>query len=144
MRNKWFRLFLIVAIGLIAFIGARYLNAPQIVEGEKDITLIIMFDTEPHNVNVRTDATTLGELLDELHAKNILTVTFSGSTTDAFGRGLQGLNSLITSHMNVGPRWWGWTSENNPQCVRDSFCSGVDLQAIEDGDIFIFTFSGFE
>lgn len=144
MNNKWLKLIIVVAIGLLAYLGTQYLNRPQVVVGEKAITLIITFDTEPQQFVVQTDAMTLGELLEELHTNNVFTVTFSGSPNDTFGRGLQGLNNLVTPQMSLGPQWWGWTSENNPQCVRDGFCSGVDFQTIEDGDIFVFTFSGSE
>ena len=144
MNKKWIKLISVLVLGIALFLGTQHLLRPQGVEGEKAITLIIEFEPQAQTLNIKTDATTLGELFEELHEKNVLSIVFSGSKTDPFGRGLQGINELVTTNMGTGPAWWGWTSENNPQCVNDGFCSGVDFQTIEDGDIFIFSFKGFD
>jgi hypothetical protein len=144
MNNKWIKLVSVLVLGMALYLGTQHLLRPQGIEGDKSITIIIDHEGIDQTLNVNTNALTLGELFEELHQAQKLTITFSGAKTDPFGRGLQGINNVKTENMSVGPQWWGWTSENNTQCVADGYCLGVDYQTLEDGNIFVFTFKGFE
>lgn len=144
MNKQWIKLVSVLVLGIALFLGTQYLLRPQGIEGDKNITIIIEDDTIGQTLNVNTNALTLGELFEELHQAQKLTITFSGSKSDPFGRGLQGINTVITENMSAGPKWWGWTSENNTKCVQDGYCLGVDYQTLEDGNIFVFSFKGFE
>ncbi|MBS3991158.1 MAG: hypothetical protein KGZ51_03730 [Erysipelothrix sp.] len=144
MNNKWIKLVSVLVLGVALYLGTDHLLRPQGIEGDKTITITIDQEVIAQSFSVKTDALTLAELLEELHEDEKLTITFSGSKTDPYGRGLQGINQIKTENMAVGPQWWGYTSPNNTKCISDGFCSGVDFVEIEDGNEFIFTFKGFE
>jgi hypothetical protein len=144
MNNKWIKLVSVLVLGVALYLGTDHLLRPQGIEGDKTITITINQEVIGQSFSVKTDALTLAELLEELHEDEKLTITFSGSKTDPYGRGLQGINQIKTENMAVGPMWWGYTSPNNTKCLSDGFCSGVDFVAIEDGNEFIFTFEGYE
>lgn len=144
MKKKWIKLVSVLVLGTVLFLGAQHLLRPKGIEGDKSITLIIQHESIGQTLNVNTNALTLGELFEELHEAEKLSITFSGAKTDPFGRGLQGINTVVTENMATGPEWWGWESSNNTQCVKDGYCLGVDYQTLEDGNIFTFSYKGFE
>jgi hypothetical protein len=144
MNNKWIKLVSVLVIGVGLFLGTQHLLRPQGIEGDKTITITIEQEVIGQTLTVKTNALTLAELLEELHEDEKLTITFSGAKTDPFGRALQGINEIKSESMAVGPKWWGYTSPNNTKCVSDGFCSGVDFVQLEDENIFIFKFEGFE
>jgi len=144
MNNKWIRLLLVSVLGIALYLGAQHFLRPQGIEGNKTITIVIEHDTIGQTLSVKTNTLTLAQLSEELHEDGKLTITFSGAKTDPYGRGLQGINNIKTENMALGPMWWGYTSENNTRCVSDGFCSGVDFVELEDGNIFVFKFEGFE
>jgi hypothetical protein len=88
---------------------------------------------------VNTDAEMLSSLLEEMDEADYFTLHLGGEKTDQYGRFLAGFDEYVTEDMNVGP-WWGYSSDNNKDCVEAGFCNGVDMAPIFDGDNFVFTF----
>ncbi len=138
----------IITVLLVAF-GAYGLLKPMIfprMEGEKDIQLSIVVDTEEGETvvfenTVHTDSETLGDLLDEVDEfYDEIEITYSGEKTDTWGRMILSINEDITEDMTTGP-WWLINSENNVDCLEAGFCNGIDLQSIYDQDNFELNFT---
>lgn len=144
MNKKWIKLVSVLVFGVALFLGTQYLLRPEGIEGTKNITITIQQEEIGQTLSIKTKTLTLAELLEELHEDEKLTITLSGAKSDPFGRALQGINEIKSESMAIGPKWWGYTSPNNTQCVREGFCSGIDFVQLEDGNIFIFKFEGFE
>lgn len=150
MKNKNIFKILIAAVLCLVLVGVVYqFTKPKTVEGQKEVTLIIVVQTEEGEENiaseiVKTDAETLGELLEEVNKDGIITVELSGSKDDQYGRSLVKIGEYETLDWNTGP-WWLYNSTTNETCVSAGYCSGIDFTPIYDGDIFEFIFtSSFE
>ena len=141
MRKVWISLSVIAVIGL-AYFGLKPLLFPS-MEGSKTIELkIVLNDTDIlFEESVQTDALTLGELIEEVDAfYEAISVEYSGSKTDAYGRMLLAINEHKTEDMSTGP-WWLVESETNVDCVAAGYCNGIDLQSIYDQDHFELDFT---
>ncbi len=141
MRKVWISLSVIAVIGL-AYFGLKPLLFPS-MEGSKTIELkIVLNDTDIlFEESVQTDALTLGELIEEVDAfYEAISVEYSGSKTDAYGRMLLAINEHKTEDMSTGP-WWLVESETNVDCVAAGYCNGIDLQSIYDLDAFTLNFT---
>ena len=103
---------------------------------------IVLNDTDIlFEESVQTDALTLGELIEEVDAfYEAISVEYSGSKTDAYGRMLLAINEHKTEDMSTGP-WWLVESETNVDCVAAGYCNGIDLQSIYDQDHFELDFT---
>lgn len=141
MKKVWISLSVIAVIGL-AYFGLKPLLFPS-MEGSKTIELkIVLNDTDIlFEESVQTDALTLGELIEEVDAfYEAISVEYSGSKTDAYGRMLLAINEHKTEDMSTGP-WWLVESETNVDCVAAGYCNGIDLQSIYDLDAFTLNFT---
>lgn len=141
MRKVWISLSVIAVIGL-AYFGLKPILFPR-MEGSKTIELkIVLNDTDIlFEESVQTDALTLGELIEEVDAfYEAISVEYSGSKTDAYGRMLLAINEHKTEDMSTGP-WWLVESETNVDCVAAGYCNGIDLQSIYDLDAFTLNFT---
>lgn len=141
MRKVWISLSVIAVIGL-AYFGLKPLLFPS-MEGSKTIELkMVLNDTDIlFEESVQTDALTLGELIEEVDAfYEVISVEYSGSKTDAYGRMLLAINEHRTEDMSTGP-WWLVESETNVDCVAAGYCNGIDLQSIYDLDAFTLNFT---
>jgi len=103
--------------------------------GSKELTITIT-DTvegkELYSKTIKTDALTLGELLDEREDLEAVLVDSD------FGRflisllGVEGAEDYST--------YWLYGSPNNKACQEAGYCTGADDLPIYDGDEFNFTF----
>ena len=131
-----------LTLGLLLFLIVNHFNQLDYIEGQKEITLIIALETDEADeiiveLSVLTYALTLGELLDELNANDVLAVEFD--TTSFLGRSIISINDFTTYDWASGP-WWVFNSINNASCLDAGFCAGIDQTPIDDGDQFIFIF----
>ena len=141
MKKVW------MSIAVLALVGITYLGLKPILfprmEGSKTIELKMVLDNTDvlFEESVQTDALTLGELIEEVDAfYEEISVEYSGSKTDAYGRMLLAINEHKTLDMSTGP-WWLVESDNNPDCLAAGYCNGIDLQSIYDLDHFTLNFT---
>jgi hypothetical protein len=141
MKKVW------MSIAVLALVGMTYLGLKPILfphmEGSKTIELkMVLNDTNIlFEESVQTDALTLGELIEEVDSfYEEISVEYSGSKTDAYGRMLLAINENKTLDMSTGP-WWLVESDNNVDCLAAGYCNGIDLQSIYDLDHFTLNFT---
>ncbi len=137
----------VVLVGL--FVLANEVFSPNVVEGQKSITLefYAIIDEESQmlgstNVlsNDEEDLMLLGDVVDRINEnEEQFTFELGGSKSDTYGRFIIGINEYVTEDMSVGP-WWGYTSDTNQDCIDAGFCSGIDMLPVYDNDVFVFTF----
>ena len=145
MKKNILRISIAALIAAIAFFGLKdSLFATQ--SGAKEIQLVITVD-EPtgsdkvlYDAKTRTDAETLGELLDELETDGKLDLNLAGAKSDPYGRYIVGINGVQTEDSAKGP-WWLFNSTTNKDCVAAGYCAGIDMAPIYDQDLFTFTFT---
>lgn len=130
---------------LVLYLGVKTLTKPKVEQGQKSLQVVVYVRQEDDSLDKiktvdhkTTQATTLGEVLDELD-ENMLKVETLGSKTDEYGRMLVGLDEIKTEDMAKGP-WWMLYSETNEDCLAAGFCSGIDSQSIQNDDVFEFIF----
>ena len=149
MKKSLVKVLIVLGIGAVLLGAVAWYNQSKLQAGSKAIRIVMIVDEEAGDVTIldktiRTDAQTLGELLDEMEAKKWVDFELSGDKTDAFGRFIVGVDDYVTEDSATGP-WWLYDSETNPDCVSASYCSGIDQAPIYDKDLFTFTFtSSFE
>lgn len=133
----------ILAIGL--FLVSKAYIFPSII-GNKEVQITITVEqenTDPLVVleaSYRTDAEFLGDLLEEISTEENIDFQFAGNKTDSFGRYIVGIGPYVTTDSAVGP-WWLYNSSTNQSCITAGFCNGIDLQDIQDQDVFEFNFT---
>jgi len=142
MKKNFLRVVLSVLIGVSLYFVATELTRPKVIEGEKEVTIIISINTQDQKEEIfrktwRTDAELLSELLTEGVEKEFFTVIFGGQKTDPFGRFLVGFNDYVTQDMTLGP-WWVYDSTTNSECLLGGYCPGVDFTPVYDQDVFEF------
>jgi len=125
---------LVLVLGLGAY--KVYTDSRKEV-GAKAIEIVIKDDKETvlFDKVIHTDALTLGDLMDEMVAKKLITISFEGNKTDTYGRYITKINALEAG--TAGP-WWIYSSANNTECVAAGYCGGIDVNPIHDKDIFTF------
>ena len=130
-----------IAIAAILLVGGLfaiqlYQNS-QLVEGAKAITIIVKDDQDAVLLDkvVRTDAETLGDLLDELAEDQVITIELAGSKSDVYGRYIV---SMFDKMGGTNGPWWLFESDTNTECVSQGFCNGIDKNPIRDQDVFVF------
>ncbi len=99
-------------------------------------------DTLVYDQQVDTNAATLGELLEELKEQKEILLESEQSTYGMYITGM-GVDELYRQD-EVGGKYWTYDSENNAQCIKNSFCDAADVLVIEDGDHFTFTLKAYE
>ena len=135
-----------VRIGLAFLVLVLSLGAYKVYsdslrdQGSKSIQIIIQDESEKvlFYKFVRTDAETLGDLLDEMIKEKKFTIVFEGIKTDVFGRYITQINDVKADA--TGP-WWVYASTNNTECVAAGYCGGIDVNPIHDKDVFTFSLS---
>jgi len=129
--------FLVLALSLGAY---KVYTDSKLDQGSKSIQIVIQDDQKVvlFDKTVRTDAETLGDLLDEMIVDHRFTVVFSGNKTDTYGRFITKINELEAKA--TGP-WWVYGSTTNAECIAAGFCGGIDVNPIHDKDIFTFSLS---
>jgi hypothetical protein len=137
MKNK----ILGIALAAILLVGGLFAiklyQDSQVVQGAKAITIIVKDDQDTVLLNkvVRTDAETLGELLDELSEDQVITLELAGSKSDVYGRYIV---SMFDKMGGTNGPWWLFESDTNTECVSQGFCNGIDKNPIRDQDTFVF------
>lgn len=130
MKNK----IVILLAAVLVFAGVWFgfkAFTPEKEDGVKDVHIIIEDSINGkvlYDQVVKTEVTTLGELLDE---REDIEVVFDSSR---FITGMMGANA----NWEEDKSWWGILSDNNKDCKANGFCSGVDAQNVYDGDNFTF------
>lgn len=136
MKKKWIAATAIIAIIAVCLVGFNLLK-PKPVSGAKTITVTLVNEVEDKQIysqELKTDAETLGQLLDEV--KDLKAVT----ETSAYGRLLTSLLDIKQGDMATGP-WWLYESENNESCKAAGFCPAIDDTMIQDKDNFTFKYT---
>lgn len=148
MKKKFISSLFVVVSAFILVIALKPILFPS-VEGEKEIAIQFVIVEENENLVIfdeiiRTDALTLGELLDEVNDDFNQEITYAGEKSDQFGRYIVGIGDYTTEDSAVGP-WWLIDSKSNQDCLDAGFCNGIDLQSVYDQDSFELKFtSSFE
>lgn len=130
-----------IALAAILLVGGLFAikvyQDSQLVQGAKAITIIVKDDQDVVLLDkvVRTDAETLGDLLDELAEDDVIIIELAGSKSDVYGRYIVSMFDKMGG--SNGP-WWLFESENNTECVNQGFCNGIDKNPIRDQDVFVF------
>ncbi len=129
--------FLVLVLGLGAY---KVYNDRLRDQGSKSIQIIIHDESEKlfFDKVVRTDAETLGDLLDEMIEDKKFAMVFEGNKTDVYGRYITQINDVKADA--AGP-WWVYASTNNTECVAAGYCAGIDVNPIHDKDVFTFSLS---
>jgi len=145
MKKNLFRIGLASILAISLFFVSKATLFPS-VSGDKEIHIIITVEQENQEPLVvlddayRTDAEYLGDLLEEISEKDNILIQYAGNKTDSFGRYIIGIGQYVTTDSAVGP-WWLYNSSTNQSCITAGFCNGIDLQAIQDQDVFEFNFT---
>ncbi|TFG81886.1 MAG: hypothetical protein E4G74_03485 [Erysipelotrichales bacterium] len=145
MKKNLTKVLIVLGIGAVLLGAVAWYNQSKLQAGSKAIRIVLMIDAESGKTTlmdktVRTDALTLGELLDQMQTKKQLTLSLNGSKSDPFGRYIVGINEYITTDSTNGP-WWLYNSITNPDCISAQYCAGIDQAPIYDKDLFTFTFT---
>jgi hypothetical protein len=129
--------FLVLALSLGAY---KIYTDSRLDQGSKSIQIVIQDDKQVvlFDKTVKTDAETLGDLLDEMILEQRISIVFSGNKSDLYGRFITKINELEAKE--AGP-WWVYASTNNTECVSAGYCGGIDMNPIHDKDIFTFSLS---
>lgn len=142
--RKLVKLVLPLVFVVVLFFGIKTLTDKKPQLGDKDITINVKVKNEDETlkeikqVHTKTDATTVGEVLDEIDDK-FLDIELEGDKTSEFGRFIISIESYKTEDMTKGP-WWMIYSDTNKDCLEAGYCSGIDSQNIYDEDIFDLVF----
>lgn len=110
---------------------------------EKKVEIVIEVDQNEifHNT-VSTNSKTLADLLNEMKDQKIIQLEAENSTYGMFITGM-GTDQLYRQDAAQG-LYWTYTSDNNEQCVKESFCPAADALAVQDQDTFVFVLSKYE
>ena len=140
---------LFIIVGIIG--GAYIYTKPATVEGQKTIE-IHFFDGRVEEGEDKIELATiewelidednalfLGDAIDLINVGDENFIVFFLSEPSEYGRMVEGIE-VGAIYSNTDTTFWVIDSENNVQCIEDGFCSGIDSQAIFDGDIFEFTY----
>ena len=145
-KKNIIRILVALCVAGVAYFVVSRLTAPKLDSGMKEVS--VKFEVEDADGNktafyeqsVRTNAETVGDLLEELNETPSITITLSGEKSDPYGRTLVGVKEYVTEDWNGGP-WWLYNSTTNKDCVDAGFCNGIDANPVYDKDIFVFTFT---
>jgi hypothetical protein len=145
MKKNLTKVLIVLGIGAVLLGAAAWYNRSKLQAGSKAIRIVLMVDETAGrktivDKTVKTDALTLGELLDEMQQRKQLTLEFKGNKTDALGRYIIGINGYVTSDAVKGP-WWLYNSITNKDCIAAKYCAGIDTAPIYDQDLFTFTYT---
>ncbi len=145
MKKNLTKVLIVLGIGAVLLGAVAWYNQSKQQVGSKAIRIVLMVDETAGrktilDKTVRTDALTLGALLEEMQTKKTLKFTLSGNKTDALGRYIVGINDYVTADAKKGP-WWLYNSLNNKDCLSAQYCAGIDVAPIYDQDLFTFTYT---
>jgi hypothetical protein len=145
MKKTLTKVLIVLGIGAVLLGAVAWYNHSKLQAGSKAIRIVLMVDETAGSKTildktVRTDALTLGELLDQMQTKKQLKLEFKGSKSDALGRYIVGINGYATTDAAKGP-WWLYNSITNKDCIAAKYCAGIDTAPIYDKDLFTFTFT---
>ena len=119
---------LIAIIAVFAIIYVAFREKP--VEGNKAITIEVVDNEEKTTTyKVKTDAEYLRQAMEEADG-----LTFSGTESDDYGMMVDTVNG-ITADYNIDGSYWAFYVNG------DYGKYGIDLQPVEDGDIFSIIYS---
>lgn len=129
-----------IRVGIVLALVAAYLlvsnlNKPANDDSSKVVTVIVVDELDEHlyNEELATNATTLGQLIDEIN-DNGQTFLLEGAKDSEFGRYIDNILNVDKSSQ----QFWVFSSENNKVCLAEAFCPGIDLLEIDDQDEFKF------
>jgi len=126
----------IVIVAVLVFAGLWFgLSSlmPEKEVGEKSLHIVISDSISGevlYEKDVKTDAETLGEFLDER-----TDFTFVADDGE-WGRMISTMEDVVADASNN--QFWSISSDNNKDCVANGWCNGIDMQNIYDGDNFTF------
>jgi hypothetical protein len=145
MKKNLMKVLIVLGIGAVLLGAVAWYNQSKLQAGSKAIRIVMKVDegTGKKTIldkTIRTDALTLGALLDELQTKKVLKLDLKGNKSDPFGRYIVGINTYITTDSAKGP-WWLYASLTNKDCIAATYCSGIDQAPVYDKDLFTFTFT---
>lgn len=145
MKKTFTKILIVLGIGAVLLGAVAWYNQSKLQVGSKAIRIVLMVDETTGSKTildktVRTDALTLGELLDQMQTKKQLTLELKGNKSDPLGRYIVGINEYVTVDAAKGP-WWLYNSITNKDCVSAKYCAGIDTAPIYDQDLFTFTFT---
>jgi len=145
--KRLLKIFVPVVLLVGLFVVVQQLNQPEVVEGEKSITINFFVEEDGEKVEFAVatktissdELQTLGDVIDWMDEKEGLDFELGGSKEDTYGRFIVGIGDHVTEDMSTGP-WWLYESETNKDCVEAGYCSGIDMQPVYEDDVFEFTF----
>ncbi len=145
MKKNLTKVLIVLGIGAVLLGAVAWYNQSKLQAGSKAIRIVLSVDEATGkktilDKTVRTDALTLGELLDQMQTKNLLKLNLAGNKSDQLGRYVVGINEFVTTDAAKGP-WWLYNSLTNKECVSAKYCAGIDAAPIYDKDLFTFTFT---
>jgi hypothetical protein len=145
MKKNFTKVLIALGIGAVLLGAAAWYNQSKMQAGSKAIRIVMTVEETAGkktilDKTVRTDALTLGELLDQMQTKKQLKLNVAGTKSDQLGRYIVGINEYVTTDSAKGP-WWLYNSLTNKECVSAKYCSGIDSAPIYDKDLFTFTFT---
>lgn len=126
----------IVATSLLVLVTAFFIyNNYKDSQTNADIKTVEIW-IEEEDYKYETNALTLGELIDEVNEKDF-TIVLEGDKDDQYGRFISAINDQVNDEAKGV--FWLYTSTTNSTC-QGGYCDGIDLLALEDGDVFYFTY----
>ena len=136
---------IIIAVSFLILLLAGY-GLYKLTLGNHDSKVIqITIQNEDdviYDKQVETNSATLGELLEEMKKQKEILLESEQSTYGMYITGM-GVDELYVQDEASG-KYWTYDSENNAQCVKNSFCDAADVLVIEDKDHFTFTLEAYE
>ncbi len=134
-----------ILLALVLLFGSftifQVIQKARVTYGTKHVSIEVIDERSGTTLNelteFKTHADYLGQLMDELTKEGTIVFSLSGKSTDQYGRMLTGIGE--TKHDPRNNQYWTYTSSNNKECVAATYCTGVDLLPIHDGDVFTFT-----
>ena len=110
---------IIIAVG--AYFGYQIYKNSHTQIGDKEITIMVIYDNQVKTYNTATDDKFLGEVLDK---EQLITTESSG-----FGRYITGVDGRVAD--TTAEEWWQVFVNSKASQV------GIDDQAINDNDVIL-------
>lgn len=109
----------------------------------KQITIVMKNkDDVFYEKTVQTQTSTLSELLNELKDKNEILMESENSAYGMYITAL-GKDELVQQDPSSS-LYWTYRSDNNKQCLANTYCDAADVLVIEDGDVFEFVLDSYQ
>ncbi|TDW26313.1 uncharacterized protein DUF4430 [Breznakia blatticola] len=142
--NKKTKLIVGALVLLLAVVGGIYgyreLNKD---DSKKTVQVVIVADDkEVFNEQVKTNASSLADLLKELKDEKTIKLDYTNSDYGMYITGMGG--SKMYKEDKTANTFWTYTSDTNEQCTKADFCPSAEDLNIVDNDSFTFTLMAFE